>query len=475
MVFTNISGINYTPTPITNISPLTYRDGATFLEYLETIKQYINDKLVPDSNTMIANAITSVNDVKANWDAKYNEIMNDLAAQIALLNESAVTGMVDTGTVHNAILALINTTIDAVKAQIAIDYETKTDAAAAQTEAAANLAAAKTEIADNLAGAVSPLETKSAVDLIRNIYPVGPIDVVTIGDSYFSGYQPFPTPWVTPIPQVLTDLLNSQGLNEYRLHNYANNAGGYDTTIGGGDTYFDTQVTAALNDPAITNCRLIVVGGGRNDSNTGKDVYDKAKAIYNRLKTKWPKAKLVVFPMWTREKFSSGQRVTFNSIYRAAKDVGAVCDVNSLWVNTFTTEDMWIDTTLHPKSELVNRFAFALYSLIQGGTLPAQSTNLNVHSSTGVTAGVISLNGLEVSLSFQQYVGADFDSSYILGSIPYPAMYPGGVNQYMLGYSGNGGTKTMYTISADTGELFVTNESGIMGVSGLTGSYPLGM
>jgi len=192
MVFTNLSGLNYTPTPITNISPLTYRDGATFLEYLETIKQYINDTLVPDSDAMIANAITSVNDVKADWDAKYTEIMNNLAAQIALLNESAVTGMVGTGTVHDGIVALIDSAVDTIATTLRAETTTATSTldTTLRAKILADITAAKTE----LYAAITALEARLTKDVVRDWIRAGletsvtnPFRIVFTGDSHTQG------------------------------------------------------------------------------------------------------------------------------------------------------------------------------------------------------------------------------------------------------------------------------------------------
>lgn len=44
-------------TPMTNISPLSYRDGTTYLHALEKLKQWLNQSLVPEFNDGIANAI----------------------------------------------------------------------------------------------------------------------------------------------------------------------------------------------------------------------------------------------------------------------------------------------------------------------------------------------------------------------------------------------------------------------------------
>lgn len=62
MVFTNATLFPYQPTPLTNISPLTYRDGITFLEKLEIMRQWLNETLVPEFNAGIDHAISEMQD-----------------------------------------------------------------------------------------------------------------------------------------------------------------------------------------------------------------------------------------------------------------------------------------------------------------------------------------------------------------------------------------------------------------------------
>jgi hypothetical protein len=146
MVFTNLTPFTPAMSPITNISPLTYRDASTFLEYLETIKEFINETLVPDSNTMIANAIAEYQSAKDSWDANYLEIMDNLAAQIAVLNEQAVTGLINAGTAHTAIVALIDSAIAAVHSTIGTETDTKI--AALDDDVTSRLAGVSTDIAN---------------------------------------------------------------------------------------------------------------------------------------------------------------------------------------------------------------------------------------------------------------------------------------------------------------------------------------
>lgn len=62
MVFTNATQFPYTPTPLTNITPFTYRDGMTFLEKLEAMRVWLNDTLVFEFNAGIENAIAEMQD-----------------------------------------------------------------------------------------------------------------------------------------------------------------------------------------------------------------------------------------------------------------------------------------------------------------------------------------------------------------------------------------------------------------------------
>lgn len=105
MVFSNATPYPYTIQPLSNISPFTYRDGITYLEKLERMRQWLNDTLVPDFNAGIANAIAefqtgiqnSVNDVIATrdeWDAFFNAFMANIEAELKALNDSAVGALV---------------------------------------------------------------------------------------------------------------------------------------------------------------------------------------------------------------------------------------------------------------------------------------------------------------------------------------------------------------------------------------------
>lgn len=482
----------YVIPPISNITPFTYRDGWTYLELLYALRNYVTKTIVADMNKNsadsaaafqagIANAEKVITDLSAHWDSQYANLAANFTAEVRALSEQAISDTVaDTAsTTHATILGLINTAINAAVSEQHVyadngDTAVRVEFAAADQSVRADFAAADQSVRTDFAAADTQLRadlaTKTALAEVTRIHPVGPLDAVFIGDSYFTGYQPSPTPYIKPIPDRVVDLLNAEGLQQWRLHSYAGNAGGYNSTYSGGDTSFTTQTTTALADTAITNCRLVVIGGGRNDN--GQDDYTSAKSIYARVKAKWPAARIIVFPMWSREAFTRNARITFASIYKAAYESGCVADVNSLWVNALTDQSAWVDTIPHPTDAPAQNFANAIYSLYRGGNLPGRTTDLNMHSSSGITVGVATINQWTVSIMFQQNVGANFDGTYILGNIQYPVLAPGNVNQYMTGYSGNGSVTTLYTVGVNT-NIFATN-SGTAGLCGLTGAYPVG-
>lgn len=57
MVFTNIQPFPIQMSPLSNVTPFTYRDGQTFQEKLELMRVWLNSSLVPDTDAAIANAI----------------------------------------------------------------------------------------------------------------------------------------------------------------------------------------------------------------------------------------------------------------------------------------------------------------------------------------------------------------------------------------------------------------------------------
>lgn len=511
-----------------NVTPFTYRSGATYLEILETMSSYIKDTLLPaidstidttaqefvDSYQTFAEAIaaqiTVINNKSGGMDIQrltlgvdpFNVSIDplwpsNLPVAFALTQDaSGIRTVTKASNIDGAIV--VATGADAVTEFTLVPqgngrwYVSQIPTTKAGLDAAINslftpFSTSITErlndqddtVSEGLASVQQKLDValpmkaaKTVVDEIGRIYTTAPIDVVYIGDSYFVGYQDGVAARVRDIPLRVTDLLNAQGMNTYRTHNYADAAQGY--IAGSVANDYTAQVTRAIADPTIDNCRLIVIGGGRNDANRD-GVKAKAVELYKRLQAKWPNARIIVAPMWSREQFKSPQRRAFSSIFEAARECGVVYDVNSLWINSFTAEELWAGTSvLHPRETLTQNFANAIYSMIQGGTMPAQTVDLEMRGSNGISAGVTTLDGFTVSLSAQHSVGATFGTDYIIGTIRYPVLRPGDVNQYVPGYAQSGADIKLWTIGAN-GNIGLTSGTAGAGLAGVAGTYPLGM
>ena len=500
-VNTGLRPFPYIMTPLNNITPFTYRNGTQMLEILVKFEHYLTETLVPEFDKTIndafkdfqaglTNAENTIIANKEEWQASFDAFMADISNTLQGLNDQAMSDLIKNPTSKTSIelakiyakITSVNTAIAAVELRTtAIETilntgrlstteinKLATKAALATTDSA--VASHTTTLATLSA---SQVDTGNKVTELQRLYTVKPIDIVFIGDSYFTGYQPLPTPWIKSVPTIVTERLNARGLNQYVAHNYSGNAGGYDSSIGGGDTTFQTQVNTAIADATISNCKLIVFGGGRNDSNSGKDVKSKAKAMYKQMRAKFPQAKIIVVPFWDYTRFNTGQRKTFMSIFDAAKEEGCVYDVNSLWLAGLTKADAWIDSIPHPLIGVAEIMASGIMSLNDGGSLPGLSGEYYVRPSSGFTGGIATLEGMTCSVTMKNDIGANFGNSYIIGTLD-PIFRPAG-NQYIQGYSGNGATTNLYQIVGSTGDIGLQAFSGgIAGLSGLTTSYPLG-
>lgn len=135
--------------PLNNISPFTYRDGRTFLELIEGLRDYINEDYVAAVNALlgqlnlaseqsIAGLEATFNSQLATFNSAVETLVNDTETEVAnaaAAVNSAITDM--TTTVNNAVanmnsnaatqIALVNNTMqgymDDIDAQIAVINE----------------------------------------------------------------------------------------------------------------------------------------------------------------------------------------------------------------------------------------------------------------------------------------------------------------------------------------------------------------
>lgn len=506
----NIIPFPFVMEPLSQITPFSYRDGLTYAKMLEGLRAYLNSYIVPSFNEKmdellnhfqdgIENAENTVITSKLEWQKFFDDFIANFQGEIKLLNDEAISQLiVDVDSATGATLRelFVSTArMEIIEALVTTGRLSETGINQKFDEFFASTVAPEViRVADELAQSLRfDLATKDALALtnasvaavtaesannktriaeLERIYPVAPIDAVFIGDSYFTGYQPLPTPWIKSVPEFVIEKLNKRGLNNYVNHNYAGNAGGYDSSIGGGDTTFQTQVNDAIaaNHP---NCRLIVFGGGRNDSNSGKDVNSKARAMYKQIRTKYPMAKIVVAPLWDNTRFRATQLATFTSIFNAAEQEGCVYNVNSLWISGLTPDSEWIDSIPHPKLAVAESMANGIVSLIDGGSLPGITHKFFVRDSSGASNGIASLNQFTVSVSMKNEIGGDFGADYVIGRLD-PIFRPAG-NQYIVGFSGSGSTLNLYQIVGETGDFGLqASAGGKTGLCGFVTSYPVG-
>lgn len=117
----------FVPPPFTDVAPLTYRDGTTYLEYLKGLNDWIQNTLIPFINNNLTslgqnyldvanNLINTVNTALTNDQTIVNNALNTQATNVndALTTQSAsvTKQLADNLTaVNNAVQQVINTTI----------------------------------------------------------------------------------------------------------------------------------------------------------------------------------------------------------------------------------------------------------------------------------------------------------------------------------------------------------------------------
>lgn len=91
--------------PISNITPFTYRDGMTYLEVLECLREYLNDTLVAYINT-------NMNDLGEEFTTQVNALITTINAQLAAQDTNVADQLTaQNAAVQTAIDTVINSTI----------------------------------------------------------------------------------------------------------------------------------------------------------------------------------------------------------------------------------------------------------------------------------------------------------------------------------------------------------------------------
>lgn len=93
LVTTGSGAFPWTIPPITNITPFTYRDGASYLEILYGLRDYITGTLEPKFVLDIERIIADFNAGLSSWETKFNDFIDEVTAEIAVLNDNAVANL----------------------------------------------------------------------------------------------------------------------------------------------------------------------------------------------------------------------------------------------------------------------------------------------------------------------------------------------------------------------------------------------
>lgn len=227
----------------------------------------------------------------------------------------------------------------------------------------------------------------------------GLTEIVCVGDSYCTGYQPSGS--VSPVlPQVVaTDL----GLT---LHNYAVNASGY--TLGGDTNHtFEQQLELAEADSSFSNnsVKYVMIIGGRNDTNnsntTESSMRTAVASAISFARTNFPNAKVVVVPLWDFSALSDRAQLLFYAIFQTTLRGGApvICSEQSPFWNFGSKADFYNGTDIHPNSSGTNIFGHLIANLIEGSEYTGFRGNAytGVFSFTdldiGVKNGYVYING----------------------------------------------------------------------------------
>ncbi len=235
----------------------------------------------------------------------------------------------------------------------------------------------------NIAEADQSIKHLSArVTTLENAKPSGFANIVCVGDSWLEGYSSIGvfTSWGT----LLANKLNAHVVNSYK--------GGCGFSATAESINFKTLVTRAATtvaDAGKVDC--VVIGGGINDRNiSASEVQTAAAACVQEAVSKFPSAKIVVFPMMLAGRFiSSASMAVLRAIERGC------ASVQSNRVIVFGECYDWIydDSSLHADSYHPNQagqyvIADFMASVLTGGCPTCHNGDVPI---TG--AGSHTLNG----------------------------------------------------------------------------------
>lgn len=293
------------------------------------------------AQTTADNATTTATTAKNSADAATTAAANaKSAADTAYDIASSATSMLNSMGVDSAADAA-----DFLKHVDSIDNEATTNTAcltALNAHTASNAAALLNRI--NGKADTTDVYTRAQADATFATKTQALTELVWIGDSYSTGYQPAGSVEESKrIPNVCAALL---GLN---LHSFANNASGYVTAGDGGKTFATLASEAAALSATVRNAtKYVVVCGGRNDS--GGTVQSGATSVFNTLKTAFPNAVIHAIFLFDFNSLSAANAGALRSIEYASYAAGVAFHPH-MWTLGMGHPDWYYNSSdIHPNA-----------------------------------------------------------------------------------------------------------------------------
>lgn len=421
---------------------------------------------------------------KPNLRDQYNGAMNKLD-DILHTQQTNIDNAVTTA---NKALELSNTQGEAIDRLETTTGEHTTAIGTLQTQmtqAQQDITANTTAISDEVTARtqqVNGIDTRlTAVE--ESVAQQNLTDIVFIGDSYGTGYQPSGGALSNNIPVLTAQYL---GLT---LHNFCNNASGY-ITIGDGGLSFGTIETNAYNDSVANDyndkVKYVVVMGGRNDSSTTTGFESSAEAVLQAAKEHFPTAKVCALYMWDAyRRPNDNQIANFRSLMSVCNRNGILTDSKSIeWglleIFMFAGDN---GTDIHPNGTGCEFFAGCIAQVLTGGD--PQLYHAYALDTQGVRfyknghQAIIQFNGLNITGNSDVNIATGIPDCLSFGTLQPCITNAGqGLGWCRCDSDGNGYSATLKfiggvgigdatTLPADAGTTFFTGTVDLLtGVSG---------
>ena len=297
-----------------------------------------------------------------------------------------------------------------------------------------------------------------------------PRTVLTIGDSYGTGCQEGGAPYITPMGDLIAELLNKRdGAGHWAARNYCVDNSGY--MVAGRDANFVTMAERAKQQ-GVADVDAVIIVGGRNDR--GANVTEAVVGCVARIRELYPNAKVVCLPLWSWERLDADYYVTLTSILYGAAKVGAVCDEGSVLLCSSWPRSEW--SGVHPGLGVARVFAGAAVALLSGGSL-IRSHTMEVSAGTSLNKrhARLSYDLSGVRLEISGNLSTANPVQPLFGRLPQPIVTPGRVLYvYGMSQSGAGSGLCMVGVDGDIkGRETFTGEAG--SYMQLVVSWPHGM